>query len=130
MGAPFLRRWLYVVSAAIFLGGNFSNTPLQYGGDSKSLKSVKVENNVITIELNPLAFDKNDKIIVSAGEIEGSYEDKINYIFIPNLKAILPPNNADFIAITDPSGRYINKENTSILDNIYINNSQKSAIAN
>ena len=112
------------------LGGNFSNTPIQYGGDSKSLKSVKLENNVITIELNPLAFDKNDKIIVSAGEIEGSYEDKINYIFIPSLKTVLPPNNTDFTIITDPSGRGINKGNPSILDNIYINNSQKSSIAN
>ncbi|MEK7434482.1 MAG: Ig-like domain-containing protein [Cyanobacteriota bacterium] len=114
------------------LGGSFTNILTQYGGSLSPLKSAKVENNMITLELNPQAFDKDDKVIVSAGDIEGGYNDTVNGIFIPNLKAILPANASEFVAITDPSGRKIaiDEGTCGICQNDPIRFHQKIATAN
>ncbi|MEK7434484.1 MAG: hypothetical protein AABZ74_15235, partial [Cyanobacteriota bacterium] len=112
------------------LGGNFSNISTQYGGATSPLKSAKVENNMITIELNPLAFDKDDRVILSAGVINGKYDDKINSVFVPSLNSVLPSNEGNFMLITDPSGRPLDSGNALTSANIDINNSQRVATAN
>ena len=111
------------------LDGGFINTFTQYGGIEKPLKSVKVNGNNIIIELNPRAFDKDDRVIIAVGQtIDGKYDDKINSIFVPSLKSILANNSINFIQITNPSGRIIDKGNSSTFANIDINNSQKVSI--
>ena len=93
-----------------------------------SLYLAKVDSNVISIEFNSQAFDKDDKVIVSAGVIEGGYNDNINGIFIPNLNAILPIQGSEFVAITDLSGRKIAITDGSQNDPITLH--QKIATAN
>ena len=113
------------------LNGTFANNFTQYGGATSPLKSAKVENNMITLELNPQAFDKDDRVIVSAGQtVDGRYDDKINSVTVGSLKASLPANGSDFLKITDPAGRPLDSGNSSTSANIDINNSQRVATAN
>jgi len=115
------------------LAGGFNNAVTQYGnGASFPLKSAKVENNLITLEFNPQAFDKDDRVIISGSQnISGQYNDKVNSVVVNSLQPTLNlPANADFYKISDPSGRPLDTGNSSTSANIDINNAQKVATAN
>ncbi|MEK7433165.1 MAG: carboxypeptidase-like regulatory domain-containing protein [Cyanobacteriota bacterium] len=113
------------------LGGNFANTFTQYGGATGPFSSARVDNNTITIDFNPQAFDKDDRVIISAGQtVDGRYDDKINSVTLGSLKSVLPVNGSDFLRITDPAGRPLDSGNSSTSANIDINNSQRVATAN
>ncbi|MFN8671678.1 MAG: carboxypeptidase-like regulatory domain-containing protein [Candidatus Sericytochromatia bacterium] len=119
------------------LGGFTTGAPIQYGANAgqNPLKSAKVEGNVITLEFNPQAFDKDDRVILaSASNIAGSYNDKVNNIQSASgtlrPTSLNLPTNGDFLALTDPSGRTLDSGNSSTSANIDITNAQKVATAN
>jgi len=118
------------------LGGTFNASGAtagpanQYGGSSSPVKSAKVDNNVVTLELNPQAFDKDDRVILNAGFIDGRYDDKINRVLLSTLKPAFPSGGSDFVKVTDPAGRPLDSGNSSTSANIDINNSQRVATAN
>jgi len=103
-------------------------------GPTNSVKSVKVNGKVITIELDPKAFDKNDRVVVAVGgNITGKYDDKNNSISRNELKPELTINGAafaNFATITDPSSRTIASANSSTSANLKITDNQKVSTAN
>ncbi|MFN8672507.1 MAG: Ig-like domain-containing protein [Candidatus Sericytochromatia bacterium] len=117
------------------LGGDFilgSENNEQYGGSKKPLKSSKVEGNTITLEFSPNAFDKDDRVILSANSnISMAYNDKVNSVVVGSLQPTLGSGIGDFIKVTDPSGRPLDGGTNSCCSGIMdINNAQKVAIAN
>ena len=108
------------------LGGTNITTAI-----TKSVSLAKVDGNVITIEFNSQAFDKDDRVILSAGQtVDGRYDDKVNNVVVNSLRSSLLANGGDFYKITDPAGRPLDSGNSSTSANIDINNSQRVATAN
>lgn len=108
------------------LGGAFSNISTSYGSLSSPLRTATITDNVVTLEFSPLAFDKGDIVILSAGSsIKGTYNDTANTVSVPSLS----PGSFSFFSIKDPSNLPLSSSNASVSSNIDINDSQKVVVA-
>ena len=108
------------------LGGTFANSFTKYGLATDPLRSASIDSNVLTLEFSPQAFDKDDRVIFSAGNISGGYNDTANTVTVTSLT---PINTESFKTITDPAGKTLSTSNSSTSSNITINDSQKISVA-
>lgn len=93
------------------------------------IKKTRIKGNVVSLELAPDAFSSNDKIVVSLGRaIEGFYINN-NTSINENISVLSSQNPLTFSDIYDPLGNLMTNKDSYILDNITMNNSQKSTFA-
>jgi len=113
----------------------FPTTLQQYAGSDTfgyRLRSARITGNTVLIELTPQAFDRDDRVIVSAGtNITANYSDRSNNVGPIDLRPALNlPSGADFATIQDPSGRTIDGGNSTTSANIDVNNQQRVSTVN
>ncbi|MFN8577462.1 MAG: carboxypeptidase-like regulatory domain-containing protein [Candidatus Sericytochromatia bacterium] len=116
------------------LGSN-TRTPINTAVKSDSinnlLRNVKFNGINVTLELDPSAFDINDRIIVSgANSIIGSYINTTQTPSINESLSVTSINNAlVYSTIYDPVGNLLSVTSPSTTSNITVNNSQRVSTA-
>ena len=88
--------------------------------------ATRITGSTVLLEFPSTAFDRNDRVIVGVGKtISGTYQDLTNgiaFFFDTPLPGITKAT------VSDPSGRTISTANTSTLNSITVNDSQRVAI--
>ena len=97
------------------------------------LRSARVSGSTIFLELSPNAFQKDDRIVVSAGNrINGQYNDTTRGITNKSLDVSTDTssnNSFDFATFVDPSGRSIDTGNETTSANFSVGNKQRVTTA-
>ncbi len=92
--------------------------------------SAKITNNIVLIELDRTAFDRDDRVIVSAGDrITGSYVDRNKVPSVNEDLSVSTNPSVDYSSIFDPSGRLLDSGDSSTSANIDVTNKQRVATA-
>ncbi|MFN8578594.1 MAG: carboxypeptidase-like regulatory domain-containing protein [Candidatus Sericytochromatia bacterium] len=120
---------------ASILGNKDRNTnlvPIKANSSNTLIKSSKIQGNIVTLEFDNTAFDKDDRVIVSvANRITGNFVDRNRTPSVNDeLSVSTSGTSVEYASIYDPAGRLIDDGDLETRNNIDVNNSQRVATVN
>ncbi|MFN8578597.1 MAG: carboxypeptidase-like regulatory domain-containing protein [Candidatus Sericytochromatia bacterium] len=110
---------------------NANLVPIKANSSNTLIKSSKIQGNIVTLEFDNTAFDKDDRVIVSiANRITGNFVDRNRTPSINDeLSVSTSGTSVEYASIYDPAGRLIDAGDSTTSANIDVHNSQRVTTA-